>query len=57
VPFVVISPSTPAGTSTSRTYDHYSLLRGIQELLGDSPLLGHAAGATSIDADPAFNLR
>jgi phosphatidylinositol-3-phosphatase len=57
VPFVVISPSTPAGASTSRTYDHYSLLRGIQELLGDSPLLGHAAGATSIDADPAFNLR
>ena len=55
IPFVVISPSTPAGMSTAVPFDHYSLLRGVQELLGDTPLLGHAATATSVD--PAFNLR
>jgi hypothetical protein len=54
VPFVVIAPSTPAGLSVSTAYDHYSLLRSIQELLGDSPLLGHAATATSLAH--AFNL-
>jgi hypothetical protein len=55
MPFVVISPSTPAGMSTAVRFDHYSLLRGMQELLGDTPLLGHAATAKSVNQ--AFNLQ
>jgi phospholipase C len=53
MPAIVVSASTPPATTTSEPYDHYSLLRTTEELLG-LPLLGDAAGATSMR--PTFNL-
>jgi hypothetical protein len=51
MPVLVISPTTPAGTASTGAFDHYSLLRTTEELLGLDPLLGRAAGATSMRAD------
>jgi len=53
VPTIVVSPSTPVGTTSATFYDHYSLLRTTEELLG-LPLLGQAAAAASLA--PGFNL-
>jgi phosphatidylinositol-3-phosphatase len=47
MPNIVISPTTPAGTVSSQSFDHYSLLRTAEELLG-LPLLGRAASAASM---------
>jgi len=54
VPNVVISPYTVAGTATSVAFNHYSLLRTTEELLGITPYLGNAATAQSMRG--AFNL-
>jgi hypothetical protein len=54
IPTIVASPSTPAGTTSSTAYDHYSLLRTTEELLGLGTLLGKSKTATSMG--PAFNL-
>ncbi len=54
MPLVVISPSIKPGTVARVPLDHYALLRTTEELLGLSPLLGHAAGAASMR--PAFGL-
>ncbi len=51
---IVVSPSTPAGRRSSRLFNHYSLLRTTDELLGRSPL-GRAARASSMAE--AFGLR
>ena len=58
MPFIVISPYTKAGGTTGVRYDHYSTLKGIEQMLGVTPLLGHTADATvrSIADDPVFNL-
>jgi len=58
VPFIVISPSTKPGSVSTVAYDHYSTLKGIEQMLGVTPLLGHAGdpGVTSIANDPAFGL-
>lgn len=53
MPDIVISPATPAGTVASQSFDHYSLLRTTEELLG-LPLLGRASSAASMRA--AFRL-
>jgi phosphatidylinositol-3-phosphatase len=50
---IVISPSTKPGTRSATLFNHYSLLRTAEELLG-LPLLGNAAGAASMV--PAFGL-
>jgi hypothetical protein len=50
---VAITPSVPRGRVATATYSHYSLLRTTEELLGLTPLLGQAAGASSMRA--AFN--
>ena len=59
IPFIVISPSTPVGVESTVAYNHYSTLKGMQEMLRVTPLLGHAgdAGMRSIRDDPAFGLR
>jgi hypothetical protein len=54
VPAVVISPSTAAGTVSSAAFNHYSLLRTSEDLLGLTPI-GNAATAPSMA--PAFGLR
>ncbi len=58
IPFIVISPYTPSGGVSNVAYNHYSTLRGIQEMLGVAPLLGHAADTDvqSVRDDPVFNL-
>jgi phosphatidylinositol-3-phosphatase len=48
---VVISPSTPAGLKVGTRYDHYSLLRTTQEMLGLPTNLGAAATAPSMRGD------
>jgi hypothetical protein len=47
MPNVVMSPSTPVGRHVAEAFDHYSLLRTTEEMLG-LPLLGHADGARSM---------
>jgi hypothetical protein len=47
VPAFVLSAYTPAGTTVSTAYNHYSLLRTSEEVTG-SLLLGNAASATSM---------
>ena len=54
IPTLVIAPSVTPGTSSSTTFNHYSMLRTTQELLGLSPLLGGASSATSMRS--AFHL-
>lgn len=46
---IAVSPYVPAGSTTSTSLDHYSLLRGTEEYLG-LPLLQHAGdpGTTSV---------
>jgi hypothetical protein len=51
---LVISPSTPAHTRSGRWFDHYSLLRTTEEMLGIDRLLGEARRAPSMRA--AFDL-
>jgi phospholipase C len=50
---IVISPSTKPGTRSAAPFNHYSLLRTAEQLLG-LPLLGLAAGYPSMA--PAFGL-
>jgi hypothetical protein len=58
VPLIAITPyTTPSGVS-SVAYNHYSTLKGIQQMIGLTPLLGHAgdAGRSSIRDDTTFRL-
>jgi chitodextrinase len=48
VPAIVASPYTPAGTTSATSFNHYSLLRTTEELLGTTNYLGNAAGAASM---------
>jgi phospholipase C len=54
VPFLALAPSIPAGRRTAAPFDHYSLLRTTEELLG-LPLLLKAQEAASMT--PALRLR
>jgi phosphatidylinositol-3-phosphatase len=54
IPTIVIAPSTVPGTKSATRFDHYSLLRTTEEMLGLTTYLGGAAGATSMRS--AFNL-
>ena len=51
---IVVSPYTPPGTQSATAFNHYSLLRTTEELLGISTYLGNAATATSMRS--AFGL-
>jgi phosphatidylinositol-3-phosphatase len=50
---VLVNPDVPAGTQASDRFDHYSLLRLDEELLGLPPL---ANAASAADMAAAFNL-
>ncbi|NMI02277.1 alkaline phosphatase family protein [Pseudonocardia acidicola] len=52
--FIAVGPSVRPATRAAQPFDHYSLLRTTQELLGVGPLLQNAAAAASMRA--AFNL-
>ena len=51
---LVVSPYTPAGTTSSVAFTHYSLLRTTEDLLGISTHLGAAGSASSMRS--AFGL-
>jgi hypothetical protein len=53
IPTVVIAPSVPSGTASGSSFDHYSMLRTTEEMLGKS-LLGNASTAASMRS--AFHL-
>ena len=52
MPAIIASPYTPAGTTSGTSFNHYSLLRTTEELLGTGSYLGNAATANSML--PAF---
>jgi hypothetical protein len=54
VPMYVVAPSIRPGTTVGQAFNHFSLLRTSEELLGLHPLLGQAATAPSMIA--AFHL-
>lgn len=54
VPTYVIAPSVRPGTRSAVPFNHYSLLRTTEHLLGLAPLLGRASTAT--DMSSAFHL-
>ena len=54
IPTVVVSPYTRPGTKSSAAFNHYSLLRTTEQLLGITSFLGNAATAASMRS--AFGL-
>jgi hypothetical protein len=50
IPTIVISPTT-SGVVSANTYNHYSMLRTTEEILGITTFLGNAATAHSMRAD------
>ncbi|HET8672482.1 MAG TPA: alkaline phosphatase family protein [Thermoleophilaceae bacterium] len=48
IPTLVVAPGTPAGTTSRTRFNHYSLLRTTEELLGIRHKLGAAARARSM---------
>ena len=48
VPMYAIAPSIRPGTTVGQAFNHFSLLRTTEELLGLHPLLGQAATAPSM---------
>jgi hypothetical protein len=53
---VVASPYTPAGTTSSAAFNHYSLLKTTEQLLGIGTFLGHAGDASTNSMRGDFNL-
>jgi phosphatidylinositol-3-phosphatase len=53
---IVVSPSTPAGTTSATPFSHYSLLRTTEEMLGITTFLGHAGDAGTLSMRAAFGL-
>jgi hypothetical protein len=53
---LVISPSTQPATMSATYFNHFSLLRTTEDLLGISGHLGHAADERSASMRSAFNL-
>jgi phospholipase C len=51
---IVVSPSTPVGATSDTLFNHYSLLRTTEEMLGITRYLGKAGSAASMRQ--AFNL-
>ena len=53
---VVVAPSTAKGATSSTLFNHYSLLRTTEQMLGITTLLGHAGDANNPSMRTAFNL-
>jgi phospholipase C len=56
IPTIVVSPSTPAGAASATSFDHYSLLKTSEQLLGITTFLGHAGDAGTASMVTPFNL-
>ncbi len=59
VPLIVITPYTTVGGISSVAVDHYSVLKGMEQMVGQTQLLGHAGdpGRSSIRDDTLFRLK
>ena len=53
---LVISPTTPPGTKSATKFDHYSLLKTTEQLLGVPTRLGRAAEPSTLSMRTAFHL-
>ena len=53
---IVISPTTTPGTRSGIAFDHYSLLKTTEQMLGISTYLGHAGDAGTTSMRSAFHL-
>ncbi len=53
---IVVSPNTPRGTRSAELFNHYSLLKTTEQLLGIRHYLGHAADADTRSMASAFRL-
>jgi hypothetical protein len=51
---IVLSPYAKAGYTSTKKYDHSSTLKTMQEIFGVTPLLGHAADASTSDLSELF---
>ncbi len=56
VGMVVVSPSTQRGTRSALLFNHYSLLKTTEQLLGIKTFLGHANDRSSRSMRSAFHL-
>jgi phosphatidylinositol-3-phosphatase len=56
VPFIVASPYTPVGYTTNVRMDHFSTLKGMEQMLGLG-LLGHAADAGTLSIRDFYGLK
>lgn len=54
IPTIVISPSTRVGSTSSRLFSHYSLLKTTEQLLGIRTHLGRARETRTRSMRPAF---
>ncbi|MBV8940184.1 MAG: hypothetical protein JO321_17420 [Solirubrobacterales bacterium] len=50
IPTILVAPSIPAGTVSNTSFNHYSMLKTTEEMLGISTYLGAAATATDMRA-------
>jgi phospholipase C len=53
---LVLSPSTPAGVRSATAFNHYSLLKTTEEMLGIGTFLAHAGDAGTTSMRAAFGL-
>jgi phospholipase C len=53
---IVASPFTPAGTRSSTAFNHYSLLKTTEQLLGINTYLAHAGDTSTNSMRSAFHL-
>ena len=53
---LVVSPSTPAGTTSSAAFSHYSLLKTTEQMLGIGTYLAHAGDSSTNSMGAAFDL-
>jgi hypothetical protein len=52
----VVAPSVPSGRRSSTAFDHFSLLKTTEQMLGLSGYLAHAGDSTTNSMASAFNL-
>jgi hypothetical protein len=53
---IVVAPSTPKGATSGTLFNHYSLLRSTEQMLGIGTFLGHAGDSNNPSMRSAFNL-
>jgi hypothetical protein len=56
IPAIVVSPSTVPGTRSSTAFNHYSLLKTTEQMLGINTYLAHAGDSGTTSMAQTFNL-